>query len=347
MATESQTVQKSEEELFAEIIEARKTGGDIGAVLKDVEVIGSEAEEVEPTVEETPAGDPPEAKTKEEEKDKKPEQQVAQPAPVDSQEEWMAALSPEIQAKVNALKEESARKERENKALLGRVPFLNRKVDELTKQLSTQRPAEEPAAEKKTSKPESVFAKKLAETRPVDPELADLIEAGIAEATEALRSELAEKTSKTEALFRNKEDEELWRSEKAKLLERIPRADEVFQLELYKEWKQTLPENMRRLAGSIYADEVVIALEQFAKYAQVMQPELIQTPASTTVTTPAVASPEAAKVAASRDRKLAAGNPDTATPRPKAQTKDFDDPEARFNEISKRIREGKSYSDLL
>jgi hypothetical protein len=350
MTNESQTVQKSEQELFDEVIAARNSGSDMGKVLENVEVIETNTEEVEPVAnpeKEEVAATPPAEAPKEE--DKKPV--VADKAPPATEEDWSAGLPPEVQAKITALKEERNRAERDHKALMGRVPFLNRKVDELEKKLSSQRPAPEPAAEDKTPKAESLLAKKLTETRAVDPALADLIEAAVSETTQSLRQELAEKTSQTEALFRNRDEEELWKSEKAKLLERIPQADEVFQLPLYKQWKRMLPAGQAALASSMYAEDVVLALEQFARFAAVHQPELIQQPASTPAANPPVGevatNPDAAKVADQRARKLAADNPGAAAPRPKPSSKDFDDPTARFDEITKLIREGKSYAHLL
>jgi hypothetical protein len=358
MSNESPTtVQKTEEELFQEILEAREKGEDVGKLLENVEVLEAPAEpEVkEPESEEEPATteevpEVPEKEVKAEPAEKKPEDQ----APSKPDEDWIAGLPEEAQAKAKALMEERQRIERDHKALLGRVPYLNRKVDELQRQLST-RPApavksQEPAAPK-TSVAEGKFATKLAEARAVDPALADLLEAMRDEIVNPLREEIATKTEQTAAQLREKEELELWQTEKAKLLERIPQADEVFRHPLYKEWKKTLPENQYRLANSIYADDVEIALTQFAKYAQSVSPDLVQAAPAPVAQPLAVTQPPsvvaaADKIVADRARKLAAGSPATANPTPKAVNIP-DDPEARFALIAERIKQGKPYADLV
>lgn len=347
MANESQsTVQKTDEELFNEIIEARQKGEDVGKLLENVEIVSTDpiVEGTEPEEVEDPATTVvPDSAVKEGE-----EEQPATPAakaPV-SEEDWLAGLPAEAQEKVRALKEERQQLERDNSALRGRVPYLNRKVDELQRLMSTRPAPEKAPAAPATSVAEGKFATKLAEARAVDPALAELLEAMRDEIVHPLREEIATKTSKTENALREQEEMALWQSEKAKLLERIPQADEVFRHPLYKEWKKTLPENQLRLASSIYADDVEIALGQFAKYAAAVQPELAAPVVAAPVAAPAATSASTQKVVADRARKLAAGNPGTATPAPKT-TREVEDPEVRFALITERIRQGKSYTDLV
>lgn len=354
MSNESPTtVQKTEEELFQEVLNAREKGEDVGKLLENVEVTESpiEKEETEPNTEDNPATEEvPETKG-EEEKEEKTEPKAADKSSAESEEDWLAGLAPEVQERVKALKEESLKIKRDNDALRGRVPYLNRKVDELQR-LVSQRPAPvKESAAKVAGMSEGKFATKLAEARAVDPALADLLEAMRDEIVNPLREEIATKTEQTAAQLREKEELELWHAEKAKLLERIPQADEVFRLPLYKEWKKTLPENQLRLANSIYADDVEIMLKRFAEYAQVVAP--VSAPVSTapqTQTPPAISTPDmistADKIVADRARKLAAGNPGAANPTPK-NVNIPDDPEARFALIAERIKQGKSYADLV
>src|SRR5688572_4540904 len=227
MSNESPTtVQKTDEQLFQEVLEARTKGEDVGKIFENVEIVESplENEETRPESEEGEAAvQAPAAPEKEEESN--PAAPVA--APAQSEEDWLASLPEEAKGKVQALKEERLRLERDHKALLGRVPYLNRKVDELQRQLST-RPATPAVSQPKTpaanetSVAEGKFATKLAEARAVDPALAELLEAMRDEIVNPLREEIATKTSQTENALREKEEVELWKSEKAKLLERIP-----------------------------------------------------------------------------------------------------------------------------
>jgi hypothetical protein len=328
MATE-----KTAEELFEEINAARKAGQSIDTVIKDVVVSDAGTPNDEPApIEEAPEPAAPEVK---EEKDT-PADPEPTPAPVD----WEAGLSEEVKLEIKKLKEERAQLEHRVKSELGRVPYLQRKVEELSRQ--TSQPPSPPVGSTAATKTSGKFAEKLAQAREVDPALADLLEAMVEDIANPLREELTNEVHQTKQAIADKEYEQLWQSEKAKLLQMVPQADEVFRHPLYKQWKSEIPENLLRLSSSVYADEVVIALEQFAKYAAAQAPE---TPASPQ--TPAPAAPvdttAATRVASDRARKLAGSTPNTAVPAPRGGTGIPEDPEALFNYITDKIRKNEPY----
>ena len=231
------------------------------------------------------------------------------------------------------------------KSELGRLPHLQRKVDELSRQLSAPRtePTKAEPAATKTSVTAGKFAEKLAEARAVDPALADLLEAMRDEIVTPLREELTNEVNQTKALFADKEQEQLWTNEKSKLLQMVPQADDVFKHPLYKEWKSTLPQNMYNLASSIYADDVVVALEQFSKYVAATNPELVTPPQETPAVPTKVDTSTADKVAADRARKLNSTPPGTSAQSPKGGDGIPENPEDLFKYVTEKIRKGESY----
>lgn len=344
MTNDSQTNQKTEQELFEEVLNARSKGEDIGKLLKDVEITESPEQAVvsdeEPETKEAPVDQPP-VETKEEPKDTKD----TPPA----EDDWAAALPEDIRAKVTQLKDERAQLEHRVKSELGRVPALQRKVEELSRKLSEPRAPlkkEEPAATK-TSVATGKFAEKLAQVKAVDPDLASLLEElreDIRTSTvEPLRQELTSEVTKTQQNLRDKENDQLFEREWNKLIAVVPQAEVVYKHPLYKQWKSEQSENVQALAGSIYADEALIGLELFAKYAAIHAPELVKQPDAPVEQPPVVKDPIADKVAADRARKLASGNPGPAANPPKQGTGLPDDPEALFNYLAEKIRKGESY----
>jgi hypothetical protein len=327
-------IDKTQEELFEEINAARAAGTDYGKVLKNVNVSDSESNEdtVVPK-EEAPLIEVPEVT---EEVDTTKVTTEVTPAPVD----WEAGLSPEVLAEVQKLKDERAQLEHRVKSELGRVPYLQRKVEELSRQ--TSQPPTPPVGSTAATKTSGKFAERLARAREVDPDLADLFEAAIEEISAPLREELTNEVHQTKQAIADKEYEELWQREKAKLLQQVPQADEVFKHPMYKQWKSEIPENLLRLSSSVYADEVVIALEQFAKYVALQSPETPASPQAPVAPAP-VDTTASDKLAADRARKLSSGAPSTSAPAPRGGTGIPEDPDALFNYITDKIRKNEPY----
>lgn len=339
MGTESPSNEKTQEELFAEVSEALANGKDFSSLVAKAEIKDgspeddTETPEVEPAVvEETP----PEPEVTEEE-ETKPNTTAST-----ATDDWEAQLPDDVKEKIRLLREEKLQAEHRVRSELGRVPYLQRKVEELSRQLSEPRanPPKEAAATK-TSVTQGKFAEKLAEARAVDPALADLLEAMRDEIVAPLREEFANEVNQTKALFVNKEQEQLWQTEKSKLLTLVPEADQVFAHPLYKQWKSEIPENLRNLASSIYADEVVVALGEFYRYAERVAPELIVKPETTTP--PAAPAATVDKVTAERARRLNSPAPSTSATGPKGGDGIPENPEDLFKYVTEKIRKGESY----
>lgn len=340
MGTESPSNQKTQEELFAEVSDALINGKDVNSIVSKAEIADSEPAPTE-VKEEPVVTEEPEAAL---DTTQEPEEKETPPATTAGDDDWDANLPDDVKEKIKLLREEKLQAEHRVRSELGRVPYLQRKVEELSRQLSAPRvaPTSEPAATK-TSVTSGKFAEKLAEARAVDPALADLLEAMRDEIVQPLREELTNEVNQTKALFVNKEQEQLWNTEKAKLLSIVPEADQVFAHPLYKQWKSEIPENLRALASSIHADEVVVALGEFYRYAQKVAPELVAQPAEpakTTTTTPPAA---ADKVAADRARKLNSPTPSTAANGPKGGDGIPENPEDLFKYVTEKIRKGEPY----
>lgn len=347
MGTESPSNQKTQEELFAEVTEALANGKDFSSIVSKAEIADEPTDPIEEeVVTEVPVVEDPPAEPVKEEGEK---QTTSTEPPANTEEDWAAGLPDEVKAKVQALRDERSQLEHRVKSELGRLPHLQRKVDELSRQLSApqNKPEKTEPAATKTSVTASKFAEKLAEARAVDPALADLIEATLEamreEVAVPLREELTNEVNQTKALFADKEQEQLWTSEKSKLLQMVPQADDVFKHPLYKEWKSTLPQNMYNLASSIYADDVVVALEQFSKYVATVAPELVTPPQATPAVPAKVDTSAADKVAADRARKLNGTPPSTSAQSPKGGDGIPENPEELFKYVTEKIRKGESY----
>ena len=340
MNNESQSVEKTEQELFEEVSAALAAGKDIDSLVKGVEVTGRGEEPVVPVEpeEQEPAAEKPVAAVEPAEGADGAE--VVEPT---GQEPAQPALPTEVQDRINKLEQEKAQFEHRFKSDLGRVAALQRKVDELSRALAAPQKAHEAApAATSPNVAKSKFDEKIARVKELDPELADVLLALKEEALESSRKELTDKVSQTEQLFRQKEEQEMWHREKARLLELVPQADQVFSNPLWREWKESQSPGVFALASSMNADEMYLAMQKFAADTARMYPELAQ-PVVTPAETPAVpASPAVNKLLDDRARKLSAGNPSPQAVAPK-QGRGIpgeDDPNALVNYVVEKLQKG-------
>lgn len=141
----------------------------------------------------------------------------------------------------------------------GRVPYLNRRVQELERQLLARAaPADKPDA---TALPDKL-KERIDSLRAIDPDLADLIEeshnsnAAVAKQTAAAYNEYVK-------MQQAKEDEEYTRTEYNKVVASVPEAGDVFRSKEWGTWVGMLSPNHRALAESSDASEVLTALQAF------------------------------------------------------------------------------------
>lgn len=336
MSKDSQTTEKTEQELFDEVSEALASGKDINSVLKDVSVIDSGT--TPESEESNPEGDPP---AEEPEKPEEEETEGTETPPKENKETPPASPEETPEERVKRLEQERAQLEHRLRSDAGRVAALQRKVDDLLR--AQAKPPETKPAVQEPSVAKTKFGERLAKARELDPDLADLMEALREDAVEEAKSLVTDKVSQTELYLRQREEEETFSREKARLLSMVPEADEVFRNPAWREWKETIREQspgIYALASSMNADEMYLAMQKFAADMQRDHPELYQAPPATTGT-PAVTGPAADKVAADRARKLATGTPPNAGTAAKQGKGGPKTDEELFALVSQQLYEGK------
>jgi hypothetical protein len=263
-----------------------------------------------------------------------------QPEPVagtgeEAPSDWTAVLPKEAQEELARLKkiEMQARSE------AGRVPYLQRKLAEMEKKLhaTTQPSLTTPAAQPSgTTKDETAeeLEKILAELGEVDPVTT--------KALSLIRKEAQRTAKKTENILVQKEEEAHLAREWNKLVEQIPQAPDVFKLPEWSLWKDEQSPRIKALASSSDADDVVMAMEKFAKDMAARNPDLVKTetpqaaPVVAAPSVPATPDPKEAAIAEQRSRRLAATTPTSAVaPKGDSEPKD---PEALFRHFSAQVR---------
>lgn len=334
MATEGQSGTKTPDQLHMELSKAMREGDALAIDRLMNEPMNEEVEEVpEPVA-------PPAEEPATPEEVPEPTDPVQPEPPVN----WEDSLTDEAKEKVRALKEERDRADQRIKSELGRVPNLQRELAELKRKLQEPQRQPAPPAPTPAAPKQNKFAEKLAQVKEIDPVLADLLEetlAAVKEEIAPLREDLGNEIKEVRNVFRDREEQESWRSEKAKLLEAIPQADDIFGLPLYQEWKAGLTPAMAALATSNKADDVIEAIEAFGRYVTKHHPELLPPATQPTATTPAPpVNTQAAKVIEQRQQRLQARQPAPAATPPRPGDGIPDDPEELHRYFVKKIRAG-------
>jgi hypothetical protein len=330
MSKESQTTEKTEQELFDMASQALAEGKDL-KFMDDITIVESGASTPE-TDTPAPDGEPPaeEPETQGEEAEGTETLKESEGTPPASQTE-----TPE--ERIKRLEQERAQFEHRFRSDAGRVAALQRKVDELLRAQAEPVPVKEPA--KAPSVAKTKFDEKLAKARELDPYLADLMEALREDAIEKANSLVTDKVSQTEELLRQREEQETFNREKTRLLEMVPQADEVFRNPAWRQWKESQPPAIFALANSLNADEMYLAMQKFAADMQRDYPDLY--PAQAPTAGAPAANPTADKVATDRARKLAAATPPTAGTAAKQGKVGPQTEEELFNLVSQQLFEGK------
>lgn len=147
----------------------------------------------------------------------------------------------------------------------GRVPHLNRRVQELERQLiSLQNPATKPDT------PAEIPANlktRLEKMKEIDPETAELMEE-MFKTVNGRTEETAAAYQRYVDLQKQREEEAHLHAEYSKVVAAIPEAEEVFRSREWEDWKSRLTPNHRAMADSIHANEVINALQAFRYDAQ-------------------------------------------------------------------------------
>lgn len=187
----------------------------------------------------------------------------------------------------------------------GRVPHLNRKVQELERELTRLRT---PAATPDTPSDLPANLKtRIEKMKEIDPEMAEILEETY-RASSARTEEVAAAYSRYTQSQQAREDEQHLQSEYSKVIAAIPEAEAVFRSPEWEDWKKRLTPNHLAMADSIHSNEVINALQAFQHDAQHLyggykwKAQPAPTPAA--VAAPPQSSPTARAVETSRQNRL-------------------------------------------
>lgn len=313
--------------------------------LKLSELMQAEAtEEVAPVEEDKPEETPTEVVDEEVKPDKvEGEEPSSPPVKAEEAETKEDDSPPEELSELEKLRAQVARLDKENHRLssqAGRVPYVQRKIKEIDKKLedlAKASPSSHPSAEVQKK-----VLEKLKVVRDNDPELADAIAGAIAalgEATDGIGNEVKTKEIETLKNLRQLEVSAYQEEQANALLETYPNAPEVFASNEWKKWKAEQTNAWATLANSDTADDVIFALEKYAKDMVAKYPDLAKEEPKG-ADAPAVdvkAKEEAQKVEAERQRKQKTS---VVIGSPSAPSKVGlpDDPNALFEKFSGEIR---------
>lgn len=250
-------------------------------------------EEPTPTEGETPEVDDDEKEEKDEAAD-----EPAAPTPVAPDED----KTKNIEVELHRLRSDA-----------GRVPYLQRRTQELERELrelklSRQAPAPSKDDGKTPADIPENLQKRIEALRSIDPDLADTLQ----EMAQALRVEAEARLTQTTREIIDQESEaqerEFIQAQYTQLVTEVPYAPQIFASNEWKQWKDRLSPGRRALAESTYADEVKVALGAFIQDMQALHGAK-QEPPKAGPAAPA----QPSKVQEERNRKLAAGT-STAAP---------------------------------
>lgn len=283
-------------------------------------------EEVEETPEET------------DEDDKTPEDPAK--GAKDTKVAAKAATPDKIDTELEELKQKLHRAQSD----AGRVPYLQRQLTELQRELRAQRArATEDASQGK--KPTTVgriedveldpeTQEKIDNLRTIDPVMADALERSTKASIFHSNSRVEHAVTTLTEEDQRAEDQRFYIEQKSILTQRVPQADQIFASPEWSQWKEMLTPGQRALAESAYANEVEQAIYAFA---QDMKRLNGQPAASTQTEQPEPPVQEVTEVEKARERKKS-GAVESKTPTART-TKPFDEQaifEQFYNDIGKK-----------
>lgn len=283
-----------------------------------------------------PKEDPEEDKSKEDDFDKllKDDEPPASDKKDDKPEAAPSAASPaidkELEQELHRLRSDA-----------GRVPFLQRRLADLERELRAQKARTPNAGTDKTatSKPADLSSieldeetqKELDELKEIDPVLARTLERMHKKAIAAANSRADHVVDTFTKSEQEAEEQRFFMEQKAELTRMIPQHEAVFAMPEWRQWKDTLTPGQRALAESAYASEVGQAIYAFAAD---MQRKNGNAPAADTQDTSANP-PDKTAVAKARDRKVDA---DASVKSPAAKADEPFDEDKYFTEMYERER---------
>lgn len=328
------TTTKEEEKLFAQMSSAiRDQEFD-----KIGELVTSPEKEDTPTPEEHEEGkadtpDPKDTETPPEDGDKEIPADEEQPEEDKDKKKETPAEKTDQEKLAEALALlDKARQENHNlRSQAGRVPHLQRQVQQIDKKLDELREAASPSSRPSTKLTERITPK-LAKIKEADPELADVLAELLADATDGVATDLRDAETQSLQNQRKAVEQEIREAEVSRLLEMYPNAEQVFKSPSWKTWEAEQSSQIRALANSDNANDVAFAFERYAEDMIKLHPELAKK-----VEQEQPNNDDAARIEAERLRKkqttVVVGSP---TPAGRQQKPEND--EVLFKQYSEQIR---------
>lgn len=214
----------------------------------------------------------------------------------------------------------------------GRVPHLQRQIQQIDKKLEELREQSTSPSSRPSTKLSEKFTPKLAKIKDADPELADVLAELLADATDGVATDLRSAEAQSLQNQREAVEQEIREAEISRLLDMYPNAPEVFKSPSWKSWEAKQTKQLQALANSDNADDVAFAFERYAADMVKAHPELAaaQTPA-------APRNDEAAKIEAERQRKKET-TVVVGSPAPAGRQQKPENDEALFKQFSEQIR---------
>lgn len=243
---------------------------------------------------------------------------------------------------LDKLREQLEKVSKENHSLrsqAGRVPHVQRKIQELDKKLEELEKLRTSPSSQPSTKIEPKVQEMLKGIGATDPDLADAIAKAIMEATNGVAAGLLDQDKASIVAQRQAVSEEYQQEEANRLLEMYPNAPEVFKSSHWADWKKEQPPGIIRLAGSDNADDVSYAFQKYAADMAIKYPELAK-PAEDKGKSPVLsdaATVQAQQVEAERLRRMKTTANVGSTPAA-GKVGLPDDPDALFKKFSEEIR---------
>ena len=228
---------------------------------------------------------------------------------------------------------DKARQENHNlRSQAGRVPHLQRQVQQIDKKLEELREQSTSPSSRPSTKLTERITPKLAKIKDADPELADVLAELLADATDGVATDLRDAEAQSLQNQRKAVEQEIREAEVSRLLEMYPNAEQVFKSPSWKTWEAEQSSQIRALANSDNANDVAFAFERYAEDMIKLHPELAKK-----VEQEQPNNDDAARIEAERLRKkqttVVVGSP---TPAGRQQKPEND--EVLFKQFSEQIR---------
>lgn len=334
---------KENEKLFSQMSTALRTQD--WDKLDELATSPEEKKEEETTEVETPAEEEtkePEESTKQEKESEESDTETPaekQPEETEGDKDKETPAEETEQEKLRKALDLIESVKKENHALrsqAGRVPYLQRRLQELDTKLEKVTTLATSPSSQPSAKINPKITEKLKKIRDADPELADVLAEVMSEATDGVAAEL--RGAEIEALRSQREavSKEYIKAETERLTEMYPNAGEVFASPSWTAWKESQTSRIRGLAESDSADDVAFAFEKYAQDMVKKYPELAPKEAASSEKKEEP-NGEAEKIEAERRRKKES-TAVIGTPPAAGRTAKPDSEEALFKQFSAQIR---------